>query len=81
MPRPTVSLELTAEEREDLQSIATSRSMPHGLVRRAQLILWSESGVPLTEVGRRLKLSGGRLGPMSWIRLNQLMTLSISRHT
>jgi putative transposase len=31
--------------------------MPHGLVRRAQLILWSEAGVPLTEVGRRLKLS------------------------
>jgi hypothetical protein len=28
--------------------------MPHGLVRRAQLILWSESGVPLDEVGRRL---------------------------
>jgi putative transposase len=58
MPRPTVPLELTAEERVDLEAIATSRSMPHGLVRRAQLILWSESGVPLTEVGRRLKLSG-----------------------
>jgi len=58
MPRPTVSLELTAEERVDLQAIATSRSMPHGLVRRAQLILWSESGVPLTEVGRRLKVTG-----------------------
>ncbi len=39
MPRPTVSLELTAEERVDLETIATSRSMPHGLVRRAQLIL------------------------------------------
>ena len=58
MPRPTVSLELTTEERVDLESIATSRSMPHGLVRRAQLILWSESGVPLKEVGRRLKVSG-----------------------
>jgi transposase len=58
MPRPTVPLELTAEERVDLESIATSRSMPHGLVRRAQLILWSESGVPLNEVGRRLKVSG-----------------------
>jgi transposase len=58
MPRPTVPLELTAEERVDLEAIATSRSMPHGLVRRAQLILWSESGVPLNEVGRRLKVSG-----------------------
>jgi putative transposase len=58
MPRPTVSLELTAEERVDLETIAASRSMPHSLVRRAQLILWSESGVPLNEVGRRLKLSG-----------------------
>jgi hypothetical protein len=46
MPRPNVSLELTAQERVYLESIA-SRSMPHGLVRRAQLILWSESGVPL----------------------------------
>lgn len=58
MPRPTVPLELTREERVDLEAIATSRSMPHGLVRRAQLILWSESGVPLNEVGRRLKVSG-----------------------
>ena len=58
MPRPTVSLELTAEERVDLETIAASLSMPHSLVRRAQLILWSESGVTLKEVGRRLKLSG-----------------------
>lgn len=58
MPRPTVPLGLTAEERGDLEAIAAARSMPHTLVRRAQLILWSESGVPLTEVARRLKLSG-----------------------
>jgi putative transposase len=57
MARPTVPLELTAQERVDLEAIASSRSLPHGLVRRAQLILWSESGVVLKEVGRRLKLS------------------------
>jgi hypothetical protein len=57
MPRPNLSLELTAQESMDLESIATSRSMPHRLVRRAQLILWSGSDVPIKEVGRRLKQS------------------------
>ena len=57
MPRPIQPLELTTEERAQLEAIATSRSLPHGLVRRAQLILWSESGMTLKEVGRRLKVS------------------------
>src|SRR2546429_9209563 len=62
--RPKQALELTVQERRDLAAIATSRSLPHGLVRRAQMILWTEDGVPVTEVAQRLKLTppaGGNL--------------------
>jgi putative transposase len=50
-------LDLTAEEQRDLEAIAASRSLPHGLVRRAQMILWSEAGLSLAQIGRRLKVS------------------------
>ena len=40
-----------------MQAIVGSRSLPHGLVRRAQMILWSEEGMPLAEIGRRLKVT------------------------
>ncbi len=55
--RPKQSLELTVQERSDLAAVANSRSLPHGLVRRAQMILWSEDGMPVTEVARRQKLT------------------------
>ena len=55
--RPRQSLELSNEERTQLESIAASRSLPHALVRRAQLILWTEAGLPNREVTRRLKVS------------------------
>ena len=50
-------LDLTAEEQRDLEAIVASRSLPHGLVRRAQMILWSDAGMSLAEIGRRLKVS------------------------
>jgi len=55
--RPKQTLELSEQERHDLETLASSRSLPHGLVRRAQIILWSEDGMPLAQVGRRLKVS------------------------
>jgi len=55
--RPKVLLQITARERVELQAVATSRSLPHGLVRRAQMVLWSEDGVPIREVARRLKVT------------------------
>jgi putative transposase len=64
--RPKQSLELTVQERRDLQAIVSSRSLPHGLVRRAQMILWSEDGVPVTEVARRLKVTPAAVG--NWRR-------------
>ena len=64
--RPKQALELTVQERRDLAAIATSRSLPHGLVRRAQMILWTEDGVPVTEVAQRLKLTPPAVG--NWRR-------------
>lgn len=55
--RPRQSLDLSREERTQLESIVASRSLPHGLVRRAQMVLWTETGVPNREVARRLKVS------------------------
>jgi len=55
--RPKLSLQITATERVELQAVAASRSLPHGLVRRAQMVLWSEDGMPIREVARRLKVT------------------------
>src|SRR5512132_3794041 len=64
--RPKQSLELTMQERRDLTAVASSRSLPHGLVRRAQMILWTEDGMPVTEVARRLRLTPPAVG--NWRR-------------
>lgn len=55
--RPKHSLDLTAQERTQLESIVASRSLPHGLVRRARMILLTEEGVSVRETARRLKVS------------------------
>lgn len=51
------SLELTTQERGDLEAIVASRSLPHGLVRRANMILLTESGVSIRETARRVKVT------------------------
>jgi putative transposase len=53
----TFELTLTASEREQLAALATSRSLPHGLVRRAQIILGSADGVSNTALAARVRLS------------------------
>src|SRR5258705_4739658 len=55
--RPKQSLQLSVQERRDLAGITASRSLPHGLVRRAQMIVWSEQGMPVAEVARRMKVT------------------------
>lgn len=57
MGRPQLNLNVTAQERRDLESIASSRSLPHGLVRRAQMILWSDGGLTVREIARRTKVT------------------------
>lgn len=48
---------LTADTRKQLEALATSRSLPHGLVRRAHIILASAAGESNTAIAQRLKLS------------------------
>jgi transposase len=55
--RPKQSLDLTAQERTQLESIVASRSLPHGLVRRARMILLTEDGVSVRETARRVKVT------------------------
>ena len=55
--RPKQSLDLTAQERADLEAIVASRSLPHGLVRRTRMILLTEGGVSVRETARRVKVT------------------------
>jgi transposase len=48
---------LTTNERASLQQIAQSRSLPHGIVRRTQMILLSADGQTNTEIARRFDVS------------------------
>lgn len=54
--RPKAELVLTAEQRQQLESIANSRSLPAGLVQRARIILLSASGKPNQQIARQLEL-------------------------
>jgi len=53
MARSNSNVVLTREERLQLESIARSRSLPHGLVRRARIVLGSADGVGTSELARR----------------------------
>ena len=57
MGRPKAVLVLDAELREQLESLANSRSLPAGLVRRAKIILLSASGKTNREIARQLETS------------------------
>lgn len=45
-------LKLSEDERSQLQSMVRSRSLPHGLVRRARIILLSADGTHTAEIAR-----------------------------
>jgi len=44
---------VSAAEAEQLSSIARSRSLPHSLVRRAQIVLMSAEGTPNQVIAER----------------------------
>ena len=52
--RPKATLELTADELTQLKSFATSRTLPHSLVSRAKVVLWSAGGETNTDIANRL---------------------------
>lgn len=60
--RPLPALKLNADERQQLNSFAVSRSLPHSLVSRARLVLWAAEGVPNQEIGTRLSWSKPTVG-------------------
>lgn len=60
--RPKQPLEISAEEREQLQTIANSRSLPHGLVIRAQLVLMAADGMSNAAIAEKLALSRPSVG-------------------
>src|SRR5689334_24189947 len=51
------SLQLSSEERLQLESLAASRSLPAALVRRAKIILLTEEGMSDREAARRLSVA------------------------
>lgn len=55
--RPNSRVQVSKEERAQLESIVRSRSLPHGLVRRAKIVRLSADGVGGTEVARRCGVS------------------------
>ena len=57
MGRPNKALTIDEADRLQLQSMVHSRSMPHSLVRRAQIVLLSAAGAANREVARRCGVS------------------------
>jgi len=60
--RPKESIVLTEKEREQLEAIRRSRSMPEGIVRRARIILYSADGLPNADIAKRLEVSPFTVG-------------------
>jgi len=60
-PRKT-EIELSKADREQLRVIAQSRSLPHGIVRRAEIILLSAQGESNSAIAERLALSVPTIG-------------------
>jgi putative transposase len=60
--RPIPVIELSQEVQKHLQSIANSRSLPHGLVRRAHIILMAADGINNQTIAKELGLSGRMVG-------------------
>ncbi len=57
--RPKAPVELTEEEREQLESFVASRSLPHGHARRARIVLLAQDGNSNVEIARRVGVSAG----------------------
>src|SRR5438552_18495844 len=62
MGRPKATLELSSGQRQQLESIAGSRSRPAGVVNRARIVLMSAAGETNQQIARRLGLSQATVG-------------------
>ena len=62
MGRPKAALVLSAEQRAQLEGLASSRSLPAGLVSRVRIILMSASGKTNQQIARQLGLTNATVG-------------------
>ncbi len=62
MGRPKAQLVLRPEQHEQLEGLASSRSLPAGLVSRARIILLSASGKTNMQIARQLGLTKATVG-------------------
>ena len=60
--RPKVPLQLEAEQREQLQAMAHSRLLPHGLVTRARIVLLSADGFSNQDIAVRMRRNPATVG-------------------
>ena len=60
--RPKAELRLSAEEQAQLSGLVVSRSLPHALVARAQLVLWAAQGHSTSATAQRLGWSKATVG-------------------
>lgn len=60
--RPLTPLALTDEIHQQLESYRNSRSLPHGLVRRAEIILLAADGWPNDAISASVGLSRATVG-------------------
>jgi transposase len=60
--RPIQSIELDHEVKEHLQSITRSRALPHGLVRRAKIILMAAEGTNNKTIAEKVNLCPAIVG-------------------
>jgi transposase len=67
--RPKATIKLSETDRAELETITRSRSLPHGLVRRASVILASIDGMDYRELRARFHVSNTAIS--SWRRRYQ----------
>ena len=60
--RPKSELVLSEDERVPLGSLAGSRSLPHALVARAKVVLWSADGMTNSDIAARLGWTKATVG-------------------
>jgi len=60
--RPKTPLMLSSEERKQLESLVSSRSLPHGLVRRARIVLLAAEGITNKAIAEKVGVSTVTVG-------------------
>src|SRR5580658_7415153 len=60
--RPKTALVLSEDERIQVSSLTKSRTLPHAIVARAKVVLWSAEGASNTEIANRLQWTNATVG-------------------